>query len=267
MNDLYEALKKLEADPDARGVLTEIAATEGSSPRRAGSRMLLLPDGSFAGTIGGGTLEYHAQADARLVMASGKPLRKIYSLGDGAGEPIGSICGGSAVVDIRPISPDEAAVLLLAMEKKPRVLLFGAGHVGKALADVLHLLELDVVVTDERAELLTPERFPHAVRRVVPAEETAVDAEASDLVVVTTHSHAYDYLITLRALRSPARYVGMIGSRKKNALFRSRFLRDGISQADIDTRLHSPVGLPIGAETPEEIAVSIAAELIAELHI
>ena len=266
MNDIYEALKSMADDPDARGVLVEIAATTGSSPRKRGARMLLGPEGTFSGTVGGGGLEYHAQQEARRVLASGEPARRIYSLGTDPGQAVGSVCGGSATVDFRLLGPAEAAALLRDMPRPPRVLLFGAGHVGKALADVLHLMALEVVVTDERAEMLTPERFPHARRQLIPAAETAVDAEESDLVVIATHSHALDYTLALAALRSPAHYVGMIGSRKKNELFRPRLLRDGIPQADIDARFHSPVGLPIGAQTPEEIAVSIAAEIVADLN-
>ena len=146
------------------------------------------------------------------------------------------------------------------------MLLFGGGHVGKALADVLGLLELRVTVTDPRPELLTEERFPRAQRRLLPFGEVPLDAAPADLVVILTHSHAWDYDLGLRALRSPARYVGIIGSRKKAALFRQRFLDDGIPPEDLQQRLHNPVGLPIGAQTPEEIAVSIAAELIAQLR-
>lgn len=264
MNDIFEALKQLAGDPSARGVLAEIAATTGSSPRKRGARMLLGPDGVFSGTVGGGGLEYHVQRDALRFLETGAPARKVYSLGTNPGEAVGSVCGGSAAVEFRFLGAEQAAELLRCAPRPPRVLLYGAGHVGRALADLLHLLDMAVVVTDERTELLTPERFPHAARRLRPAAEAAVDAEAEDYVVITTHSHALDYVLVREALRSPAHYVGMIGSRRKNALFRPRLLRDGIAQDAIDARLRSPIGLPIGAQTPEEIAVSIAAEIVAD---
>ena len=266
MNEMYSQLKRIASDPAARGVLAEIVATEGSSPRRPGARMLLGPDGTFSGTVGGGGLEYHAQQEARQVLRTGEPSRKCYSLGNAPGEATGAICGGTATVDFRPVGPAEAQAILRDMPRPPRVLLYGAGHVGKALADALHLLGMAVVVTDGRAELLTPERFPHAERRVLPEEDAPVDAAAEDLVAVMTRGHAFDYTLTLRAMRSPARYVGVMGSRKKVALFRERLLGDGVSQEAIDARLHSPIGLPIGAETPEEIAVSVAAEMIGFLR-
>ena len=270
MNDIGEALARLAADPAGRAVLAEIEATEGSSPRKAGARMLLGPDGAFSGTVGGGGLEYLAQRDARRVYESGRPLQKTYSLdtaaGPDAGEATGAVCGGSATVVFRVIGASDAAALLAALPRPPRVLVYGAGHVGKALADVLALLALPVTVTDPRPELLTAERFPRAERRVVPEADLSVDAGAEDLVVILTHSHALDYVLLRQAMKTPARYVGMIGSRKKTALFRARLAEDGVSPAELEARVHMPVGLPIGAETPEEIAVSIAAELIAELR-
>ena len=261
MNDIYEALQNLAAS-GGRGVLAEIESTEGSSPRKAGARMLLSPDGSFSGTVGGGTLEYHAERDARAVLESGESLRKTYSLGGAGGEAIGAICGGSATLAFRPIGPEEAASLLAERPPRPRVLLYGAGHVAKALADALRLLDIPVVVTDEREAVLTEARFPAAERIVCPADEAPVDPRPGDAVVIMTHGHAHDYRLLLRAMQTDAAYIGVMASRKKAALFRGRLLADGVAQANVDARLRSPVGLAIGAETPEEIAVSIAAELI-----
>jgi len=265
MNDIYEALKNLAAF-GGRGVLAEVESTEGSSPRKAGARMLLGPDGAFSGTVGGGTLEYHAEQDARAVLATEAPLRKTYSLGSAGGEAIGAICGGSATLTFRPIGPVEAAALLAERPSRPRVLLYGAGHVAKALADALRLLDIPVVVTDERAALLTEARFPAADRRILPADTAPVDPEPGDCIVIMTHGHAHDYNLLLRAMRTGAAYIGVMASRRKAVIFRDRLRIDGIAPQDIETRLHSPVGLAIGAETPEEIAVSIAAEIIRFRH-
>ncbi len=266
MNEIYTALEKLAAEPAAKGVLAEITATAGSSPRGVGARMLLGADGAFSGTVGGGGLEFRAQQESRRVLETGRPSRKTYSLGGAPGEATDSICGGNVTVEFRLIDAGEAARLLREIPPAPRIYLYGAGHVGRALADVLHLLGMPVVVTDGREAMLTAERFPHAERRLLPERDAPVDAAAADYVAIMTHGHAHDYELTLRALRSDVHYVGLIGSRKKVAVFRERLLADGISQADIDRRLHSPIGLPIRAETPEEIAVSIAAEIIADLR-
>lgn len=266
MNDIYDALRVIAAG-GGTGVLAEIEATEGSSPRKAGSRMLLGPDGTFSGTVGGGTLEYHAEQDAREVMKTGVPLRKTYALGPGSpGESIGSICGGTAVLSICPIDAREAQRLLAAAPQKPRVLLYGAGHVGKALSDALYLLGVPVVVTDEREAVLTPERFPHAERRLVPIADAPLDPVGDDMICIMTHGHAHDYTLLRRAMDTDAAYIGVMASRVKSALFRERLQKDGVPAEDIVRRLHCPIGLPIRAETPEEIAVSIAAELIAVMH-
>ncbi len=263
MNDIYEALKRLAAEPEGRGVLVEITATAGSSPRKAGARMLLLTDGTTAGTVGGGSLEHRAGQDARAVLHSGAPLRKTYSLGAAPGEDIGAICGGSATLDFRVIGPADAAALLAAQPVPPRVLLYGAGHVGKALADALHLLDIPVVVSDAREGLLTPERFPYAERRLAESDSLSMEPQALDRIVIMTHSHALDYDLLRRALRTDAAYIGVMASRRKSALFRERLAEEGVPAEQFDRRVHCPIGLAIGAETPEEIAVSIAAELIA----
>ncbi len=267
MNDLLNGLKRL-ADSGGRGVLAEITETAGSTPRKAGARMLLTPDGAFAGSVGGGILEYHAEQECRHVLETGEPSRRTFSLAGSArpGEDIGAICGGSATLAFRPLDADGARALLAAMPAPPRVLLYGAGHVGKALADALALLGLPVTVTDEREGLLTAERFPHAQRQLCPLETAPMEPGPADLVVIMTHGHAHDYALLRRAMDTPAAYIGVMASRAKAAAFRQRLLADGAAQEDIDRRLHSPVGLAIGAQTPEEIAVSIAAELIAVLR-
>lgn len=267
MNDIYPALKQIADDPEARGVLVQIESTDGSSPRKAGAWMLLGPDGVFSGTVGGGTLEYHAEQEARGVLRTGAPRRKTYALGPGsAGDEIGSICGGTATLTYRLIGPAEAAQLLASKPPQPRVLLYGAGHVGKALADALHLMDIPVIVTDEREAVLTEARFPHAERRLFPMDRAPIDPGPGDMIAIMTHGHAHDYALLLRAMRTEADYIGVMASRSKGRIFRRRLLEDGIPQAEIDARLRTPIGLAIGAQTPEEIAVAIAAELIAYIH-
>ena len=267
MNDIYAALRRIADTPGACGVLAQVESTDGSSPRKAGARMLLSPDGLFSGTVGGGTLEYRAQCEARALLGTGQELTtKTYSLGSGEGESIGSICGGSATLSFRLIDPEKAADLIAERPPRPRVLLYGAGHVGKALADALALLDIPVIVTDERAPLLTPERFPSAERRCCPCGEAPMDPGPEDMIVIMTHGHAWDYALLRRAMDTDAPYIGVMASRKKALIFRERLLDEGVLPERIEQRLHSPIGLFIGAQTPEEIAVSVAAELIAFLR-
>lgn len=265
MNDIRTALKLL-AEGTSYGVLTEILSTAGSTPRGPGAQMLLLPDGTFFGTIGGGTLEYNAQQTALEALRRGTPDREIYSLrGDPNAFSIG-VCGGTAVVDFRLISPAEAARLLQTMPAPPHILLYGAGHVGKALADAAHLVGLDVTVTDDREFLLTPERFPHALRIVHSLPDAPMAPASHDFVVIMTHGHEHDFTLVRRAMTTKTDYVGLMASRKKAALARDLLARDGYTEAEIARRLHCPIGLPIHAETPEEIAVSILAEIISHIR-
>lgn len=267
MNDIYDGLKKI-ASGGGRGVLAEIIETKGSSPRKAGARMLLGPDGEFSGTVGGGILEYHAERECLSVLETGAPSRRTFSLSSsgGEGEDIGMICGGTAVLDFRPLDAEAALSLLDELPRPARVLLYGAGHVGKALADALRLIDVPVTVTDEREGLLTKDRFPAAELCVCPLSDAPMEPEPQDMVVIMTHGHAYDYDLLRRAMDTRAEYIGVMASRGKAAMFRRRLAEEGVPPESIERRLHCPIGLPIGAETPEEIAVSITAELIAHIR-
>ncbi len=147
-----------------------------------------------------------------------------------------------------------------------RALLFGMGHVGAELVPVLHRLHFTTLAMDDREEFLTPEHLPLAdERRLVdfPTAFAGLEVQQEDYVVILTRGHKHDYTVLCQALRSPARYIGMIGSRGKVALTHKALAEDGFSSQDI-ARLHAPVGLPLGGESPEEIAISIAAEMIRE---
>lgn len=266
MNNIRAALKTLSKGT-SYGVLAEILSTAGSTPRGPGAQMLLLPDGTFYGTVGGGTLEYKAQQKSLEVLRRGIPDREMYSLrGDPNAFSIG-VCGGTAVVDFRILSPAEAAGLLQTMPAPPRILLYGAGHVGKALADAAHLVGLDVTVTDDREILLTPERFPHADPILHTLPDAPMAPVPHDFIVIMTHGHEHDFTLVRRAMATKADYVGLMASRKKAALARDLLARDGYSETEIARRFHCPIGLPIHAETPEEIAVSILGEIISHIRI
>lgn len=265
MTDIRTALKSL-AKGSSHGVLVEILSTAGSTPRGPGTQMLLLPDGTFSGTVGGGTLEYNAQQKALEVLRSGIPDREMYSLrGDPNTFSIG-VCGGAAMVDFRVIFPRDAAAILQSMPVPPQILLYGAGHVGKALADAAHLIGLDVTITDDRAALLTEERFPFANHVLHSFPDASMDPSPQDFIVIMTHGHEHDFHLVRRAMATNASYVGLMASRKKAALVRDLLARDGYTEEEIARRLHCPIGLPIHAETPEEIAVSILGEIISILR-
>jgi len=171
-----------------------------------------------------------------------------------------SLAGPRTVFD-----PDTPALLVAPLAPPGTVFLFGGGHVGCALGKILALTDFRLVVCDPRPEAADPQRFPDAADILCAPYKDALQQlslSADDFAVVMTHGHSADYEVLSQLLRSPARYIGCIGSRKKAAITRQRLLADGFSPTDID-RLHCPIGLPIGGKTPGEIAVSVAAELIA----
>lgn len=229
--------------------LCTVTRVEGAAPRHAGARLLVHADGSAVGTVGGGALELEVTRAARAALASGEPRLLSFKL-----KPdLGMLCGGLAEVFIEPLQPPD------------RLYIFGAGHVGQALAPVAARTGFAVSVIDERAELASRERFPDAVEIVHSFSSSAwgglrFEGEHTYCVVVSP-SHRIDFEITTELLRRPARYVGMIGSRRKRRAIEETLREAGIPSERI-AELRSPVGEPIGAETPAEIAVSIVAELV-----
>lgn len=236
--------------------LVTIVSTTGSTPQRVGAKMLVFADGRIVGTIGGGCYENDAFWKAREAIASRVPQVVHYELSDDFAQETGLICGGQMDVYIEPIEPS------------PELYIVGAGHVGFYLARLAQEVSFRVHVIDDREKFANAERFPTAAEIVVddlPAWIARTTLPPHAYVVIVTRGHTND-LEALRALAPrELRYVGLIGSRAKVARIYDALLADGMS-ADVLTRVHSPIGLEIGAVTPQEIAVSILAELIAVKH-
>ena len=253
--DVFAAL----ADALERGespALVTIVATHGSTPQRVGAKMLVFADGRIVGTIGGGCYENDAFWKAREAIASRKPALVHYELSDDFAQETGLICGGQMDVYIEPIEP--AAELYI----------IGAGHVGFHLARLAHEVGFRVHVVDDREKFANRERFPAAA-------EIVADDIGTWLTRTTLPPHAYAVIVTrghtgdLEALRALAprelRYLGLIGSRAKVARIYEALNADPAMSRHLE-RVHAPIGLDIGAITPQEIAVSILAELIAVKH-
>jgi xanthine dehydrogenase accessory factor len=240
----------------ARGhdaALVTIVSTQGSTPQRVGAKMLVYADGRTVGTIGGGCYENDASGKARESIRTGKAALARYDLSDSLAEENGLICGGRMEVFIEPLEPS------------PRLMIVGAGHVSQRLAAVAGDAGFLVHVLDDREKFANRDRFPHAAEVIVadiaPYLATA-EIPRNSYVVVITRGHTHD-LEAMRALAGrECRYVGMIGSRAKVARITDALAGEGVP-ADWLQRIFAPVGLRIGAVTPEEIAISIAAELIA----
>jgi xanthine dehydrogenase accessory factor len=247
--DLLEELVRLRREGQTVVMLTVVAAS-GSTPRREGARMLVLRDGSIRGTIGGGMREAEAiEAAQKLFRKVGS---KIITLDFQAGESgEGPICGGKMEVFMERIEPAR------------RIVIAGAGHIGYFLHRFLILLEFKVVVFDERPEMASAERFPGAELHIKPFDDGlgSLKIGPNDGIVIITPEHKYDQVVLRQALGTDADYVGMIGSKKKVKAIFDNLRAEGISKEQI-ARCHSPIGLDIGAESPAEIALAIAAEIV-----
>ena len=255
MNDIYQEIVRVKAEGEEAALVTVVSAT-GSTPREEGAKMLVKPDGSIAGTIGGGSLEAQVIKEAVKVIKQGKPKRLHMSLtAEEAGE-VGMICGGELEVFIEPIlSP-------------PTLYIFGGGHISLSLAKMGKLLGFKIAVIDDRAEFASPDRFPEA--DILLAEDFSksfprLKIDKSSYIVIVTRGHQHDEVVLEWAVGTLAKYIGMIGSKTKNETIFSHLLAKGISKEQLD-RIHAPIGLKINAQTPEEIAVSILAEVIKVRH-
>jgi xanthine dehydrogenase accessory factor len=236
--------------------LVTIVASTGSTPQRVGAKMLVFADGRTVGTIGGGCYENDAFWKAREAIKARKPLNIKYELTDDIAEETGLICGGQMEVFIEPVEP------------APDVYIFGAGHVGYWLARMAHDTGFRVHVVDDREKFASADRFQPGTEVVVddiPTWLATHQLPSAAYAVVVTRGHKHD-IDALRALApSNLRYVGLIGSRAKVKRIYDALRLEGVS-TDVLHRVHAPIGLDIGAITPQEIAVSILAELIAVKH-
>ncbi len=230
-------------------MLITVVESRGFTPQKPGVHMLLAADGGTAGTIGGGAIEHDCLAQARVLLASGQQTLTVRRQ---LTTELGMCCGGEMVVHLE------------VLETLPRLFVFGAGHVARPLAVLAATCGFAVTVVDARHEWLTAERFPGATCVLRAPDDWAREYVAlpSDLSVVTTHDHALDQRVVQQLLRRELRFTGLIGSLAKQRKFALRLRARGYTDEQL-ARLRTPVGLSIGARTPEEIAVSIVAELIA----
>jgi xanthine dehydrogenase accessory factor len=251
MNELhlYEEIVRLKRAGEPF-VLATVTENSGSSPRKAGAKMLLRRDGSLLGSVGGGRVESETIMAARAALEEGTPRTLPFELS----EENGFACGGAMTVYVEPYS------------SAPRLVMFGAGHVGKAVAALAKVCGFHVTVVDERAELANREEFPCADELVLAKLSEAfelVPITPESFVIVATPGHLSDFEAVRGALASKARFIGLLGSRRKREALLKTLSEEGYSEAQ-RARVVTPVGVDIGAETPEEIAVSIVGQLVQE---
>jgi xanthine dehydrogenase accessory factor len=240
MSHPIEILAKAIVDKHAAALAT-VVEVKGASPAKVGAQIVLLADGTAAGTVGGGNLEAAILDDARAAMASGLPVLTHYNLTEEGKDAIGTLCGGEVRVFIQPFQP------------RPQLIIVGGGHIGRPLKVIGEAAGFDVLVVDVEAG------------RANVAGLESVSLTSDSYVVLITMDHVSDEAALRQVMPSPARYVGMIGSRHKCETILGHLRADGIG-AETLARVYAPIGLDLGGPTPEEIAVSILAEVIAVRH-
>jgi xanthine dehydrogenase accessory factor len=250
--DVFDELVRLRR-LGQRCALATIVEVRGSIPSYETAKLLVREDGSMVGTIGGGCVEAEVWTAARGVIETGQAKRLTFNLGQDAAYDNGLICGGQLDVFVEPVLP------------QPRAFIFGAGHISKSLCKVLSLAGFSTVVADDRDTFANHERFPEADEVFAGEYEEIFPKLAvndSAYLVIVTRGHKDDMRVLRWAAGTPARYIAMIGSKRKVISVIKELEKEGIPRQAFE-RINAPMGLEIGAVTPEEIAVSVAAEMIA----
>jgi xanthine dehydrogenase accessory factor len=250
--DVYEELVRLRREGRCAALAT-IITTQGSIPSFASAKMLVRDDGSVVGTIGGGCVEAQVITAARKVIEQEKPETLEFNLHNNPTFDTGLVCGGTLEVFLEPILP------------QPVLYIFGAGHVGLYTHKVATLAGFQVVVVDDRASFANRERFPEALDVQCgdwDATLAALTPHDTSFILIVTRGHREDMRVLRWAVTTKARYIGMIGSKRKVVTIYKELQKQGFT-ADRFDRVHAPVGLDIGATTPEEIAIATVAEMIA----
>lgn len=250
MKSIYAALAELATTNESTALCT-VTKSEGSTPRHVGSKMLVYPDGKFIGTVGGGELESRVIHAALESLKTGKAQNLSYTMADPSrGDP--GVCGGTVEVFVEPILPPATIVVI------------GGGHVGKAVVHLAKWLGFRVAVSDDRAEFCNPESVPGAdAYYPVPMAELANQFKITrqTFLVVTSRGSGVDAAGLPPLLESDAAYIGVIGSKRRWLTTVKALKERGVSD-ELTARVHSPMGIELNAETPEEIAVSIMAEIL-----
>jgi xanthine dehydrogenase accessory factor len=247
MQSIYSKIEEVRSsnEPAALCIVTD---TSGSTPRKQGSKMIVFADGSVFGTIGGGSIEHDVVQRAVKLIASGKPENCIFNLG----QDLGMHCGGTMEVFIEPIC------------RVQKLFIFGAGHIGKALAGFAKELDFAVTVIDPRENIFKEQEFASCtcINTDYFRSIEEVTFDSNSYLVIVTPKHVYDEDILAKVALKPHAYIGMIGSKRKVTLLKNRFLEEKLLTVEELAQIDMPIGIEMLAETPQEIAISILAKLI-----
>jgi xanthine dehydrogenase accessory factor len=248
---LKEAFERM--DKGETIALVTVVEAKGSTPREVGTKMLVNKNGLVAGTIGGGMTEAKVIEEAKQALKEGKGKLLIYHLTkEQAALDEGAICGG------------EMKVFIDILQPKEEVLIFGAGHIAVCVSKLAKMVGFKVTIIDDREEFANQDRFPEADEIETEDIERAlthIKITPSTYIIIVTRGHLQDQEALASVIKSKAAYLGMIGSRKKNATVFQQLIEQGVLKEELD-KVHAPIGIDIKAQTPEEIAISIIAEII-----
>jgi len=251
MEEIFSRIAELVKQGQKFALATTVYADD-STPREMGARMIIFPDKKIEGTIGGGILEKRVIEDALKLLEQEKSQKFTYDLGkNGTDIPLGSLCGGKTEVFIE------------IFKTRIKVFIFGAGHMGTKLAEVCRFLGFPYWVIDDREEYARKELFPGAtgvIHSEFAGSFSHLPIDENSFLVIVTYGHKHDGVCLKEALKTRARYIGMIGSRNKVKVMLEKLARDGVNVKD--HRIFAPVGLHLGDKTPQEISISIMAEIL-----
>lgn len=260
---IYFAKDLIEKGEDF--VAAKVVDTSGSAPRKKGACLLMKKDGTKMGTVGGGKLEAETEKLALSAFEKKQSFIHHFKLQPGEENSLDMRCGGDVDISIEYIRADAAEEFINEFKLNTTVYIFGGGHVGLAVEPILRYVGFKTVVIDDREEYANKERFPKADRVIVieSYKQAFADIETDEnsYIVIVTRGHAGDYDVLKQSLQRKNAYIGMIGSRKKVAESFALLAEEGVPQEQLE-KVYSPIGLSIKAETPEEIAISIAGEMI-----
>jgi xanthine dehydrogenase accessory factor len=250
--DLYDEIVRLRKLGQKCAVAT-IVQVNGSIPSFESAKILVREDGSFMGTVGGGCVEAEVWNAAREVISTEKPRHLSFSLGQDAAYDEGLICGGQLNIFVEPVIP------------QPRAFIFGGGHVSKSISKVATLAGFSTSIIDNREAFANNERFPEAEATYAEEYEDVfpkLPVNSSSYIIIVTRGHRDDMRVLRWAVNTPAKYIAMIGSKRKTISVVHELEKEGIPREAFE-KVFAPMGLEIGAEMPEEIAISVVAEMIA----
>ena len=250
--DIYDEIVRLRK-LGQKCALATIVQVNGSIPSYESAKLLVREDGSMIGTIGGGCVEAEVWTAARDVIDSEKPRHLTFSLGEDAAYDNGLICGGQLNIFVEPVVP------------QPRAFIFGGGHVSKGISKVANIAGFATIIVDDREAFANKERFPDAEETYADSYEDVfpkLTVTSTSYLIIVTRGHRDDMRVLRWAVTTPARYIAMIGSKRKTISVVHELEKEGFAR-EMFERVFAPMGLEIGAETPEEIAISVVAEMIA----